>query len=236
MKKIAIAGIATLGTALLAGLWLRAHLQVRDADAELQRQPVYQVLKKHEPDSYQRVRGKLAQSARGTAGRQEFINYANAQLAEAATRRLANASDPAVLKLMNDMLITARALQRKPGDACFRFLFPQVSGPPDIASHVDAVAQARTLDAMAEVIRSAAEQPVALPENALVQDKLAVVVNGIYEQFGADAQMIANAEDPRVDRAKVCAMTISLYERILAWPPGDSAAIIRAMTQVSGTG
>jgi hypothetical protein len=233
MKKIAIAGIATLGAALLAGVWLRAHLQERDADAELQRQPVYQVLKKHEPESYQRVRGKLAQSARGAAGKLEFINFANAQLAEAATRRLANASDPAVLQLMNDMLVTARALQRKPGDACFRFLFPQVSGPPDIASHVDARAQARTLDAMAEVIRSAAEQPVALPENAMVEDKLAVVVNGIYEQFGADAQMIANAEDPRVDRAKVCAMTISLYERILAWPPGDSAAIIRAMTQVN---
>ena len=62
--------------------------------------------------------------------------------------------------------------------------------------------------------------------------KLADVVNATYEQYGTDAQMVAHVDDPRIDRAKVCTITLSLYERIMAWPPADSSALIRVMTQV----
>ena len=45
----------------------------------------------------------------------------------------------------------------------------------------------------------------------------------------ADAQMLANASDPRADRAKVCAITNSIYERILALPPAAAGDLLRAM-------
>ena len=51
----------------------------------------------------------------------------------------------------------------------------------------------------------------------------------IYEQYGADAQMLAHADDPRADRAKVCTITISLYERILQLPPDKASELIRTM-------
>ena len=44
--------------------------------------------------------------------------------------------------------------------------------------------------------------------------------------------MLAHAEDARVDRGKVCAITISVYERILRFPPDQASALLRAMTQV----
>ena len=44
--------------------------------------------------------------------------------------------------------------------------------------------------------------------------------------------MLSHAEDPRADRAKVCTITISVYERILQLPPAEASALIRAMTQV----
>ena len=44
--------------------------------------------------------------------------------------------------------------------------------------------------------------------------------------------MLAHAEDARVDRTKVCAITISVYERILRLPPEQASALLRAMTQV----
>ena len=49
---------------------------------------------------------------------------------------------------------------------------------------------------MGEVIRTAAENPVPLPDADAVKDNLAKVINATYEQYGADAQMIAHAEDP----------------------------------------
>jgi hypothetical protein len=225
-----------LGLALIIGLAVLPYLldqkARRGADQALQAQPIYQVVKRHEPALYARLVDKYLATKSGDSTSSEYVNFANAALSEAATLRLAHASDSSVNALIRDMLTSAQALARKPGDQCFRFLFPQVAGPPDVARELDPATQARTLNLLAEVIRSAHESPQALPEAAAVQDRLGSVVNAIYEQYGSDAQMIAHTEDPRVDRAKVCTMTISLYERILAWPPAESSALIRAMTQV----
>ena len=129
-------------------------------------------------------------------------------------------------------MATAKKLEGKPENACFRYWFPQVLGPPDIAKYIEPAAQARTLELMGEVIRSAAEHPEPLPEADAVKDNLASVINATYQQYGSDAQMIAHADDPNVDRAKVCTITLSVYERILALPPADSSALLRSMTQI----
>jgi len=202
------------------------------AESALLKQSVYRVLKKHEPEVYEKLVAEYKVYAREETRRENFINLANAEISLAATRNLAHASQESVIALMKDMITTARHLQKEPGDACFRYWFPQVSGPPDIAKFIDPAAQAHTLDLMGEVIRSAAENPTPLPAPDAVKDNLAKVINGTYEQYGEDAQMISHAEDPRVDRLKVCTITISVYERIMSLPPADSGALLRAMTQI----
>ena len=202
------------------------------AESALLEQPVYRVLKKHEPAVFDKLVAEYKLYAREETRRENFINLANAEISLAATRNLAHASQESVIALMKDMITTARRLQKEPGDACFRYWFPQVSGPPDIAKYIDPAAQAHTLDLMGEVIRSAAENPTPLPAPDAVKDNLAKVINGTYEQYGEDAQMISHAEDPRVDRLKVCTITISVYERIMSLPPADSGALLRAMTQI----
>jgi hypothetical protein len=202
------------------------------AESALLKQSIYRVLKKHEPQVYENLVAEYKVYAREETRRENFINLANAEISLAATRNLAHASQEAVIALMKDMITTARRLQKEPGDACFRYWFPQVSGPPDIAKYIDPAAQAHTLDLMGEVIRSAAESPTPLPAADAVKDNLAKVINGTYEQYGEDAQMISHAEDPRVDRLKVCTITISVYERIMSLPPADSGALMRAMTQI----
>jgi hypothetical protein len=202
------------------------------AESALLKQPVYRVLKKHERAVFNMLVDEYKVYERDETRRENFVNLANAEITLTATRNLAHASESSVLALMKDMVGTARSLQSAPGDACFRYWFPQVSGPPDIAKYIDEKAQARTLDLMSEVIRTAAEAPVELPEPEAVKDNLANVINATYEQFGTDAQMIAHAEEPGVDRAKVCTMTLSIYDRILALPPAQSSALLRAMTQM----
>lgn len=231
----AIVIVVALALLALAGVWTWPHFQgwqrSRAAQAELLRQPVYDVLQEHEPAIFKHIADRYGDIGHGRS-EADFTNFANAQLSEVATRRLAHASDTAVLALLNDMITNARRLEQRPDDSCFRFLFPQVSGPPDFAASLDAAAQARTFEVIAEVIRTSTETPQPLPEAQAVQDNLASVVNATYAQWGADAQMIAHADDPRVDRRKVCAMTLSLYDRILARPPADASALIRVMTQV----
>ena len=185
------------------------------AESALLEQPVYRVLKKHEPVVFDKLVAEYKVYTRAETRRENFINLANSEITLVATRSLAHASQEAVLALMKDMIATAKRLQKEPGDVCFRYWFPQISGPADVAKYIDEAAQARTLELMGEVIRTAAEKPSPLPSPDAVKDNLANVINATYEQYGTDAQMIAHADDSRTDRTKVCAITISVYERIM---------------------
>lgn len=202
------------------------------AESALLKQPVYRVLKKHEPVVFDKLVAEYKVYARAETRRENFINLANSEITLVATRSLAHASQDAVLALMTDMIGTARRLQKEPGDVCFRYWFPQISGPADIARYIDEASQARTLELMGDVIRTAAESPLPLPSADAVKDNLANVINETYQQYGTDAQMIAHADDSRTDRVKVCAITISVYERIMSLPPAESGALLRAMTQI----
>lgn len=231
MKKVPIIIGAVLACGAAIAFLVLGHVEDRQADAKLQEQPVYQVVKKYEPAVYANLLDRYRASRSGEISPAAFTTLANAAISEAATRRLGQAPDAAVNALMNDMLNSARALAGQPGDACFRFLFPQVSGPPDAARYLDAAAQERTLNLLAEVIRTSHETPVNSPPNPTSRDELAEVINGIYAQFGTDTQMMAHTDDPKIDRVKVCAMTIAMYERVMSRPPDRSSALIRLMTQ-----
>lgn len=228
MFKWIVVGIATIIVVAVGAWWYERYR----AQAVLLEQPVYQVLQKYQGALFDDLANEYRLYRRDEVSREQFINFANAEISAVATRALAHGSQDSVLALVGDMVSTARSLQAVQGDACFRYWFPKVDGPPNVAQLVDARAQARTLELMGEVIRSAAETPVPLPEAEGVKEDLAAIVNATYDQFGSDAQMLAHADDPRADRVKVCTITISVYERILRLPPPQASALIRAMTQV----
>jgi hypothetical protein len=225
MKWIA-GGLALIIIVAIGAFWYEGHR----AESALLEQPVYRVLKKHNRAVFDEIVAEYKVYQRDEEPREHFVNFANERIAETATSALAHASQDSMLALIKDMLTTGRSLQGKPNDACFRFWFPKVIGPPDIAQ-LDAAAQAHTLELMSEVIRSAAENPVPQPAADTVKDSMAVVINGTYEQFGADAQMLGHLDDPRVDRARVCEVTAGFYERVLRLPPQQASALIRVMAQ-----
>jgi hypothetical protein len=212
--------------AVVVGSWW--HTRYR-AEAALLERPAYRVIKQHAPGVFEELRDEYLLYQRNEESRERFINFANEKVSSTATRSLARASRESVVALVRDMLATARKLQTAPDDACFRFWFPDVVGGADVASTVDAATQEHTLELMAEVIRSAAEDPQPPPDPEAVKHNLARIIDETYELFGADAQMLANAGDPRADRAKVCAITNSIYERILQLPPATASDLLRAM-------
>lgn len=225
MFKALIIGIIVLILGVV-GSWL--HTRHR-TEAALLEQPVYREIKEHAPALFKDLLEEYRRYDRGEEDRQRYINLANEKISAAATRALPRASQESVLALVRDMLGTAKTLAAASGDACFRFWFPDVAGPADVAGHIDAAAQAHTLELMAAVLRDAAQDPRTPPDPEKVKDDLARIVDGTYQLFGADAQMLANAADPRADRAKVCAITNSIYERILVLPPPAAADLLRAM-------
>ena len=227
MKWIVILLIVIV-TGAIGAYWYDGY----SAESALLKQPVYHVIRKYEPQLFDKIVEEFKVFQRNESSRETFVNFANYEISLAATQHLAHASQEAVLALVGDMVATAHTLEKAPGDSCFRYWFPQVAGPPDVAKYIQASAQAHTLELMGEVIRSSVENPVPLPKPEDVKDNLANVINATYQQYGTDAQMIAHAEDERVDRGKVCTITTSVYDRILKLPAPQSSALIRSMTQV----
>lgn len=228
MFKWIFAGLAAIIVVAVGAWWY----EIYRAQTALLEQPVYRVLKEHERALFDDLVKEYQVYLRDESSREKFINFANGEISLAATHSLAHASQESVLALVADMVTTAKKLQAAPDNGCYRYWFPQVDGPPDVAKLIDAQSQAHTLDLMGEVIRSAAENPMPLPDPEKVKVNLTGVINATYGQYGADAQMLANAADPRADRTKVCTITISVYERILRLPPDQAGDLIRAMTQV----
>jgi hypothetical protein len=205
------------------------HAGAREA---LAANPAYAALRAHEPALFAQLSTDYAAAAGDPARLAVFSRSAHATISRVATQRIAQASQDALLALMRDMLANLKLLRASSGADCHAYLFPESSGPPDMSRHVDAQAQQRTLELMADVIRTAATDPAPPPDRARVERALGPVVDAVYAQFGSDAQVLSHAEDPAVDRAKVCAVAVSLYERVLSLPPDDAAAVIRSMTQL----
>ena len=130
------------------------------AESALLEQPVYRVLKKHEPVVYEKLVTEYKTFRREETSREAFINFANSEINLAATQqpgaRLARRGAGAHRRTCWPPRGNCR---RRPGDVCFRYWFPLVSGPPDVAKYIEPAAQAHTLELMGEVIRSAAEDP-----------------------------------------------------------------------------
>jgi hypothetical protein len=231
-RTVMIAGLvigAAMG-ALVLGPRVSAWYELRNAEEKLLETSVYQVLKKHEPAAYSKILAEYKRTVTDPTRVDAFTSLVMNEVSAVTSRRMGTASQDSLIALMREMLGNLRVLQ-KDGDSCFRYLFPHVAGPADIAKHFDEASQGRSLSLLAEVIRTSAENPAeAVPPN-VAQEKLVPVVQALAEEFGDDAQMLGNVAAPGVDRGKVCTITISLYDRILKLPESDAAMVLRSLAQ-----
>ena len=222
--------IGAAAGAQLLGPRVSAWYEIRNAEQALLETPVYQVLKKHEPVAYAKILAEFERTVAEPSQSGEFTTLVMNEVSAVTSRRMGTASQDSLVALIHEMVTNLRKLQGD-GDACFRYLFPLVAGPADIGKHFDKAAQERSLALLAEVIRTSAEHPTEAVPPHVAQEKLVPVVTGLAEEFGDDAQMLGNVAAPGVDRQKVCAITISLYDRILKLPASDAAMVLRSLAQ-----
>jgi len=226
-----VIGGAALAYVLAAPPLVEAWARDR-ARAELMAVPVYVVLDIHEPAVFDKLLAEYTLVVRDRSRLDIYTDIANSEIGTVATNRIAHASDAALLALMHDMLDKLQVLREKSPEDCYRYLFPRAAGRADLARWFDVESQQRTLALMAEVIRTAAEKPVDVPTRERVEGLLGPVINGMYAQFGESTALLSHAEDRDVNRKTVCTIATALYEKVMALPPADAAAVIRSMTQL----
>jgi len=204
----------------------------RQARTDLLAIPVYAVLEKYEPIVFERLLAEYERVVRDPARIDEYTDVANTEISSIATKHIAHASDAAVLALMQDMLDKLQLLRARSPEDCYRYLFPKAAGPPELARWFERASQSHTFALMADVIRTSSESPVQIPPRERVEPLLGPIINGIYAQYGESTSLLSRAEEPGVNHATVCAVSVTLYEKVMQLPPADAAAVIRTMTQM----
>ena len=112
--------------------------------------------------------------------------------------------------------------------ACFKSLFPQVSGGVNATKYLPKELQSRDLDSVNRLFK-ASSGGIINPINQDYENKLNTIVTQMQQQYGNDLQMFVNPASPDVDREKVCDMAIDMYSQIMQLPPSDAGAILRSM-------
>ena len=206
---------------------LNTWYQVRNAEAEFLGSPAYRALKKHDPATYDRLMADFRQAVKEDKGREATVAAVREHVVRAVQSRLPTASNESVAAYMKIMLVEMKELDEQGGDLCYRFLFPQVSGPIDPVQYFSKETQKADLDALAEVIRTSAENPQPVPPESVVMPQLQVIFIDLANDHGQDIAMLQTPVAPNVDRRKICQMTQNMYTKILRLPVEESGQMLR---------
>jgi len=206
---------------------LNGRYQAGHVESELLESPAFRALKQHDRATYDKLVAEMKQSLKDGKGEGQIIANVRGHITKVVQVRLPRASNEAVASYMKVMLVEMDELNQQGGDLCYRFLFPQPSGPIDPNKHFSKKTQEADLAALAQVIKSSAEDPQPVPQEAEVLPTLTPIYLELATEHGEDIAMLQNPTAPSVDRRKICAMSKSIYTKILRLPVDDSGRVLR---------
>ena len=228
--------VATFGVsfAVLFGLGnafveprLNAWYQAHSAESELLESPAFRALKQHDRATYDKMLAEMKQSLKDGHSQAQINSTVRGHIVKVVGEKLPRASNESVVSYMRVMLIEMNELKEQGGDLCYRFLFPQQSGPIDPAKHFSKKTQEADLAALAEVIRTSTENPQPVPPETEVISSLQPIYQELANEHGDDIAMLQSPTAASVDRGKICAMTETIYTNILRLPGDESGRVLR---------
>jgi hypothetical protein len=206
---------------------LQARYDASRLDDSLAGNATFAALKKHDPQTYERMMSGLRDGLMKGRDKTELVESMRNEMTTLVQKRLPIASDEAATEYMRVMVQEMGELRRQSGDLCYRFLF----GGPDKRLDLTRYVSANTIEAdsaaLSQVVRSSTLAPQAVPQQAEVAPKLQPVVAALHGRYGGDLALLQNPQAPGVDRDKLCSISIDMYSVILQMPPADSGKLIR---------
>jgi hypothetical protein len=204
-----------------------ARYQARNVESELLEIAAFQAIKQYDRDAYDKLIADLEQRLASGAEEQEVVAVMRAHILKVIEQHLPRASDDAVIDYMGVMIAEMELLEKKGNDLCYRFLFPQNGSWIDPRQHFPKKLQDEDLTALAAVIKTSAEDPQPIPDEADVMDNLQSVVVELSNEHGDDIEMLQNPIAPTVNRRKICTMSADLYNTIFALQRSESGPLLR---------
>ena len=201
----------------------------RDVERSLSEIAAFQQIAKYDPQVYQRIKTELVDSIRKGESQEQTVGRARQAVGGLVMRYIPHASNEAIVQYVRAMAIEIEELAEKNPEACYQFLFPARYGSADVTQYIKVETQRTDLAALAEVIRTAAEQPQPVPNAETGDALLKNLMNRFYASQGDDALLLQDPFAPGVDKKKVSKLIASLYREALNLPQEESGLLLRHM-------
>jgi hypothetical protein len=205
---------------LLAVPAVRRWNRTRQVDRILRTDPLFRVIVTDTPAVKEPLRRAML-NALETGGREEAFLAGNTLLSPLFPRYLARSSDAAIIDFARSVVTGLTDLAAHDPEDCYRYLFPQVAGPPSRRSAADGEVTA----ALRQVVASAQSSPRGPRETR--PEALEPVWDRLRARHGENLSLLQRAESPGVDRKLICHMSIDLYNGIIQLPARDAAGGLR---------
>lgn len=198
------------------------------AEDKLATTPTYRAIKQQQPALYKQIHDEFIAAVRAGVPADKAIGQLRPLLADLLNQRIGSADDASIISYMRLSVSQMQNLRQQSGDLCFRFLFPQISGGINTEEALPKALQQQDLEQM-EALLNASRGPEVTIDLPQARQSLQAIVRTLYAKWGSDLQLLNSPTDSRVDRDKMCDMTIDLYNAVLALPGKQSANILRMM-------
>jgi hypothetical protein len=189
----------------------------------------FQHIAKYDPQVYQRIKSELVDSIRKGESQEQAVGRARQAVGGLVMGYLPHASEEAVVRYVRAMTLEIEDLAEKNPEVCYRFLFPDRYGSADVTPYINTETQRADLTALAEVIRTAAEEPQPVPNGETGDALLKKLMTNFYASQGEDALLLQDPFAPGIDKKKVSKLIASLYREALNFPGEERGLLLRHM-------
>jgi len=201
----------------------------REVEQSLSEISAFQHIAKYDPQVYQKIKTDMVDSMRKGENQEQAVGRARQAVAGLVVRYIPHASDEAVVRYVEAMTREIEELAEKNPEACYQFLFPDRFGPADVTNYIKPETQRGDLAALAEVIRTAAEEPQPEPDRETGERLLKKLMSNFYATQGDDASLLRDPFAPGVDKKKVSKVIASLYREAVNLPQEENGLLLRHM-------
>jgi hypothetical protein len=199
----------------------------KDADAALSGNPALLAVKQYDPTAYKELASAFSTELANGAPSAKIIDDLATRVTAIAVKRLPTASDQAALAFANVVTKEIGELRRQDPKACVRWLFPVRGTSVDLRAYVSQELRDGTYAALAEIVKSSAEGPQAIPTLEEIAGDQQLVGAELRQQYGEKVALLKRVHDPSVDTATVCAIAADSFGYMLQLPRERAARLIR---------
>ncbi len=186
--------------------------------------PAYESMQEFAPEAVSEVRNYLKVAV--SENHDSLVAETNIRqiVAGVIASRLPKASDAAILNAAQLTVDQMTSLGERGDDSCFKFLFPHVDGGISALS-VFSQEQMEKDYASTRLILSTFDDTREIPSESDAMVVLNPVYGALFQKYGQEGVAeIADVTADGIDKSRICAFSIDLYEMILA--RGDEDAVI----------